>query len=49
MLYACIQRFDVTKNLEKFYKILGTKHAPSVKVAHQTITEVRIAGHYYLN
>jgi hypothetical protein len=27
MLYACIQRFDVMKNLEKFYKILGTKHA----------------------
>ena len=27
MLYACVQRFDVTKNLEKFYKILGTKLA----------------------
>ena len=26
MLHACVQRFDVTKNLEKFYKILGTKH-----------------------
>ena len=25
MLYACVQRFDVTRNLEKFCKILGTK------------------------
>ena len=25
MFYACVQRFDVTKNLEKFYKILTTK------------------------
>ena len=29
MLYACVQRFDVTGNLEKFCKILGTKQAPS--------------------
>ena len=29
MLRACIQRFDVTGNLEKFCKILGTKQAPS--------------------
>jgi hypothetical protein len=28
MLHACVQRFDVTENLEKFCKILGTKHAP---------------------
>jgi hypothetical protein len=27
MLHACVQRFDVTGNLEKFYKILGTKQA----------------------
>ena len=25
MLRACVQRFDVTKNLENFCKILGTK------------------------
>ena len=25
MLHSCIQRFDMTKNLKKFYKILGTK------------------------
>ena len=25
MLRACVQRFDVTGNLEKFCKILGTK------------------------
>ena len=29
MLYACIQRFDVTRNLKKFYKILETKQTPS--------------------
>jgi hypothetical protein len=27
MVHACVQRFDVTGNLEKFYKILGTKQA----------------------
>ena len=27
MLHACVQRFDVTGNLEKFYKILRTKQA----------------------
>ena len=27
MLRACVQRFDVTENLKKFYKILGTKQA----------------------
>jgi hypothetical protein len=26
MLHACVQRFDVTENLKKFCKILGTKH-----------------------
>ena len=26
MLHACVQRFDVMGNLEKFCKILGTKH-----------------------
>jgi hypothetical protein len=25
MLHACVQRFDVTENLEKFYKFLETK------------------------
>ena len=29
MLHACIQRFDMTKNLEKFCKILETKKHPS--------------------
>ena len=29
MLHAYVQRFDVTENLEKFYKILGTKQAHS--------------------
>ena len=27
MLHACVQRFDVTGNLKKFCKILGTKQA----------------------
>ena len=27
MFHACVQRFDVTGNLEKFCKILGTKQA----------------------
>ena len=27
MLHACVQRFDVTENLEKFCKILETKQA----------------------
>ena len=27
MLHACVQRFDVTGNLEKFCKILRTKQA----------------------
>ena len=29
MLHACVQTFDVTRNLEKFCKILKTKQAPS--------------------
>ena len=29
MLHACVQRFDVTKNLKKIYKILETKQALS--------------------
>ena len=30
MLHICVQKFDVTKNLKKFYKILGTlKHTPA--------------------
>ena len=30
MLHICVQRFDVTGNLEKFCKILGTKQAPGM-------------------
>jgi hypothetical protein len=33
MLHACVQRFDVTRNLEKIYKILGTKQALSTNLA----------------
>ena len=32
MLRACVQRFDVTRNLEKFCKILKTKQALSLQV-----------------
>ena len=31
MLHACVQRFDVTENLENFCKILGTKQAQGVE------------------
>ena len=31
MLHICVQRFDVTKNLKNFCKILVTKHAPAVR------------------
>ena len=31
MLHAYIQKFDVTKNLKKFYKILGTKQALCIR------------------
>ena len=39
MLHACVQRFDVTGNLEKFYKILGTKHhlSPQVDDKHELL------------
>ena len=30
MLHASVQTFDVTENLENFYKILKTKQAQSV-------------------
>jgi hypothetical protein len=33
MLHACVQKFDVTENLEKFYKILGTKQGLSFHVS----------------
>ena len=36
MLHACVQRFDMMENLEKFYKILGTKQA----LAYITIPRV---------
>ena len=29
MLHTCVQRFDVTENFEKFYKILRTKQTPA--------------------
>ena len=32
MLHACVRRFNVTKNLKKFYKILRTKQAQSKNV-----------------
>ena len=31
MLHAYVQRFDVTRNLKKFYKILGTKQALCIR------------------
>ena len=31
MLHACVQRFDVTENLEKFCKFLGTKQAQDTR------------------
>ena len=31
MLHACVQRFNVTENLEKFCKILETKQALSTQ------------------
>ena len=34
MLHACVQRFDVMENLEKFYKILGTKQARERSPVH---------------
>ena len=33
------QRFDVTENLEKFCKILETKHRPKIPVVHGKNTE----------
>ena len=35
MLHACVQRFDVTENLKKICKILGTKHAPKQNTTAQ--------------
>jgi hypothetical protein len=34
MFNACVLRFDVTRNLEKFCKILGTKHALAYATVH---------------
>ena len=33
MLHACVQKFDVTRNLEKFYKILETKQPLSLGIS----------------
>ena len=30
MLHTCVQKFNVTSNLEKFYKILKTKQALNI-------------------
>ena len=30
MLHACVQRYDVTENLKKFYKNLETKQSPTL-------------------
>ena len=43
MLHTCVQRFDVTGNLEKFCKILGTKQALSLKIQH-AILESSLTG-----
>ena len=40
MLHACVQRFDVTGNLEKFCKILGTKQALNLQVKDQPTLSV---------
>ena len=37
MLHACVQRFDVTGNLEKFCKILGTKQALGPQKISRTV------------
>ena len=47
MLHACIQRFDVTGNLEKLCKILGTKHYPSnTPIAHVCSQKQQLAMHH---
>ena len=42
MLHACVQRFDVTENLENFCKILGTKHYLN-SVVHYLNSVVHVA------
>ena len=42
MLHACVQRFDVTGNLEKFCKILGTKQAPRCRKKFQEKAQLQI-------
>ena len=42
MLHACVQRFDVTENLEKFCKFLGTKQALSFITEY--LDNVKLAG-----
>ena len=51
MLHACVQRFDVTKNLKKFYKILVTKQAHSElrSLHHLKIAHVHIANSLFAN
>ena len=43
MLHTCVQRFDVTENLEKICKILGTKQTPSEKLGAGEGNEVKLA------
>ena len=39
MLHTYVQRFDVTRNLKKIYKILGTKQGPSHAPVRRTQRE----------
>jgi hypothetical protein len=36
MLYACVQRFDVTENLKKFGILGATEQAPSQVISRPT-------------
>ena len=46
MLHVCVQRFDVTGNLEKFCKILGTKPAPNEVIARLLLVPYRTTDFY---
>ena len=41
MLHVCVQRFDVTGNLEKFYKTLGTKQALNTQLDHVSAVSLK--------
>ena len=53
MLHACVQRFDVTENLEKFCNILGTKQAQGSfqgqKPTHAFIAHLHMPVHQHKN